>query len=102
MTEPTVQKSEFGALIDGTAESFKEHCANKDLGYVKGLKNYIVGAYQTLVKMKEDLIAKVRESSLPEDSEEMKTVRGIYTELMKLEEKSCLCTDIIKERELKD
>lgn len=95
-------KTEFGLLIDGTAESFREHCADKDLGYVSGLRNHIAGAYQTLVKIKEDLMGKIKEESLPEESDEMRTLKGIYVELMKLEEKSCLCVEIIKERELRD
>ena len=95
-------KTEFGILVDSTPEEFREHCADKNLGYVSSLRNYIAGAFQTLTKMKEDLIAKVNKENLPEDSEEVKTIKGIYVELMKLEQKSCLCVEIIKERELKD
>lgn len=94
--------TELGVLIDGTAEQFRDHCKDKDLGYVSGLKNHLAGVYQTFVKMKDDLIKKVKEEQLSEDSEEMKTIKGIYSELMKVEEKSCLCVEIIKERELKD
>lgn len=96
------EKTEFGMLVDGTPEQFREHCADKNLGYVSSLRNHIAGAYQTFTKMKEDLVEKVKANNLPEDSEEMKTIRGIYVELMKLEEKSCICVEIIKERELKD
>lgn len=96
------EKTEFGMLIDGTPEAFREHCADKNLGYVSSLRNQIAGAYQTFTKMKEDLISKVKAENLPEDSEEMKTIRGIYAELMKLEQKSCICVEIIKERQLKD
>ena len=96
------EKTEFGMLVDGTPEQFREHCANKNLGYVSSLRNHIAGAFQTLTKMKDDLVEKVKAENLPEDSEEMKTIRGIYVELMKLEEKSCICVEIIKERELKD
>lgn len=98
MTENT----EFGKLVDSTPEEFREHCADKNLGYVSSLRNHIAGAFQTLTKMKEDLVEKVKKENLPEDSEEMKTIRGIYVELMKLEQKSCICVEIIKERELKD
>lgn len=94
--------TELGVLIDGTAEQFRDHCRDKDLGYVSGLKNHLAGVYQTFIKMKDDLIKKVKEEQLAEDSEEMKTIKGIYSELMKIEEKSCLCVEIIKERELKD
>ncbi|MBR2724100.1 MAG: hypothetical protein IKB72_01475 [Ruminococcus sp.] len=94
--------TELGVLIDGTAEQFRDHCKDKDLGYVSGLKNHLAGVYQTFIKMKDDLIKKVKEEQLAEDSEEMKTIKGIYSELMKIEEKSCLCVEIIKERELKD
>lgn len=94
--------TELGVLIDGTAEQFRDHCKDKDLGYVSGLKNHLAGVYQTFIKMKDDLIKKVKEEQLAEDSEEMKTIKGIYSELMKIEEKSCLCMEIIKERELKD
>ena len=96
------EKTEFGMLVDSTPEEFIKHCADKNLGYVSSLRNYIAGAFQTLSKMKEDLIQKVKSENLSEDSEEMKTVRGIYVELMKLEQKACICVEIIKERELKD
>ena len=96
------EKTEFGKLVDSTPEEFREHCADKNLGYVSSLRNHIAGAFQTFTKMKEDLVEKVKKENLPEDSEEMKTIRGIYVELMKLEQKSCICVEIIKERELKD
>ena len=96
------EKTEFGMLVDSTPEEFREHCADKNLGYVSSLRNHIAGAFQTLTKMKEDLVTKVKEENLTEDSEEMKTIKGIYSELMKLEQKSCICVEIIKERELKD
>lgn len=95
------EKTEFGMLVDSTPEEFREHCADKDLGYVSSLRNYIAGAFQTLTKIKEDLMEKVKKENLPEDSEEMKTIKGIYAELLKLEHKSCICVEIIKERELK-
>lgn len=98
----TENTTELGVLIDGTAEQFRDHCKDKDLGYVSGLKNHLAGVYQTFIKMKDDLIKKVKEEQLAEDSEEMKNIKGIYLELMKIEEKSCLCVEIIKERELKD
>lgn len=97
-----VEKTEFGTLVDSTPEEFREHCADKNLGYVSSLRNYIAGAYQTLTKMKEDLVEKVKTNNLSNDSEEMKTIRGIYSELLKLEQKSCICVEIIKEREPKD
>ena len=96
------EKTEFGMLVDSTPEEFREHCADKNLGYVSSLRNQIAGAFQTFTKMKEDLVEKVKRENLPEDSEEMNTIKGIYAELMKLEQKSCICVEIIKERELKD
>lgn len=96
------EKTEFGILVDSTPEEFREHCADKNLGYVSSLRNQIAGAYQTFTKMKEDLVEKVKKDNLPESSEEMKTIKGIYVELMKLEQKSCICVEIIKERELRD
>lgn len=97
-----VEVTEFGKLIDGTAEEFREHCTDKNLGYVCSLRNHIAGTFQIFVTMKEDLLKRVKEGNLPEDSEEIKTIKGIYKELLKLEEKSCICAEIIKEREVKD
>ena len=97
-----IEKTEFGKLIDGSPEDFRKHCEDKDLGYVSSLRNYIAGCYQTFIKMKEDLVNKVVSESLPENSEEVATIKGIFAELMKLEEKSCICVEILKERELKD
>ena len=96
------EKTEFGKLVDSTPEEFREHCADKNLGYVSSLRNHIAGAFQTLTKMKDDLVEKVKKDNLTGDSAEMKTIQGIYAELMKLEQKSCICVEIIKERELKD
>lgn len=96
------EKTEFGILVDSSADDFREHCADKDLGYVSSFRNQIAGAFQMLIKVKDDLIAKVKADSLSEDSDEVKTIKSIYSELMKLEEKSCICVEIIKERELKD
>lgn len=95
-------KTEFGMLVDSTPEEFRAHCADKNLGYVSSLRNHIAGAFQTLTKMKDDLVEKVKKENLPEDSDEIKAIKGIYVELMKLEQKSCICVEIIKERELKD
>lgn len=94
--------SEIGKLIDGNSESFREHCADKDLGYVNSLRNHLAGIYQMFVKMKDDLIKKVKEQNLSEDSEECHTIEKIYSEMMKVEEKAALCVVISKERELKD
>ena len=96
------EKTEFGILVDSTPEEFREHCADKNLGYISSLRNQLAGAFQTFTKMKEDLVEKVKKENLPEDSEEMNTIKGIYSELLKLEQKSCICVEIIKERELKD
>ena len=98
----TDNSTELGVLIDGTSEQFREHCKDKDLGYVSSLRNHLAGVYQTFIKMKDDLIKKIKDENLSEDSEEMNTVKGIYSELMKIEEKSCLCVEILKERELRD
>lgn len=97
-----IEKTEFGTLVDSTPEEFREHFVGKDLGYVSSVRNYLAGAYQTFIKMKEDLIKKVKDEKLPEDSDEVKTIKGIYAELMKIEQKSCICVEIIKERELRD
>ena len=94
--------TEFGKLVDSSPEEFREHCADKNLGYISSLRNQIAGAYQTLIKMKEDLISKIKVKKLSESSKEVKTLKGIYNELMKLEEKACICVELIKERELKD
>lgn len=95
------ESTEFGRLVDGSSEEFIKFCADKDLGYVHSLRNQIAGAYQTLVRMKEDLVKKAKDEELSEDSEVMSTIKGIYAELIKLEDKASLCVQIIKERELK-
>lgn len=95
-------KTEFGILVDSTDEEFIKHCEGKDLGYVSSLRNHIAGAYQTFVAMKDELVKKIKNEGLSEDSEEVNTVKGIYAEMMKLEHKATLCVSIIKERSLKD
>ena len=95
-------KTDFGKLMDSSEEDFKAHCADKSVGYVSSLRNYIAGAYQTLVKMKDDLKEKIKTEGLSEDSEEMMTIKGIYANLIKLEQKATICAEICKERALKD
>ena len=94
--------SEFGKLIDGTSEEFREHCADKDLGYINSLRNQLAGTFQQLTKMKDDLLRKIKKEKLPKDSEEVKSIQGIYQQLMRVEEKACICVEIAKERQLKD
>ena len=97
-----IDNSEFGKLIDGSQDKFRKHCADKDLGYVMSLRNHIRSVYEVLVKMKDELRDKISQSQVSKDSEEWKTFKGMYVELMKLEEKACVCTEIIKEREMED
>ena len=94
--------SEIGKLVDGSAESFREHCVDKDLGYVNSLRNHLAGVYQTFIKMKDDLIVKIKDQNIPKGASEYTALNGIYAEMMKVEEKSAICVEIAKERELKD
>ena len=98
MTEERIENSEFGNLIDGSLDDFLSHCKDKNLGYVMSLKNSIAGSYQTLLKVRESLIDKIKQEDLKENSEEMQTLKGVYLEIMRLEEKACACADIIKEK----
>lgn len=95
-------QTEFGILMDSTDEDFRQHCRASSLGYVRSLRNYISGAYQMLVQMKDELVVKIEENKLTEDSEETKTVKGIYLNLIKLEQKATICVEVEKEKELKD
>ena len=52
--------------------------------------------------MKDDLMDKINDEGLSKDSEEMMTLKGIYGNLIKLEQKSTICAEICKERALKD
>ena len=96
------EKTEFGVLVDCSDEEFKKHCEGKNIGYVTSLRNHIAGVYQTFVEMKKDLIEKVKADNLGEDSEEVKTIKGIFAELLKLEHKALLCNEIINGLQLSD
>lgn len=95
------EKSEIGLLIDGTPENFQEHCKDKDLGYVSSLKNHLAGTYEVMTQIKNDLVNKIKEEGLSKDSEECKTLQGLYAEMLKVEEKATLCHNLITERSLK-
>lgn len=90
-----MDEEKFSNLIDCSEEEFSEYCSDKSLGYLLSFKLFLASAYQNIVSIKEDLVKKIKDESLPEDSAEVRLLNKIYVELMKLEHRILLCNSFI-------
>ena len=92
--------SELGQLIDCTEEEFRNFCADKDLGYVSSFHNLMVQTFNEVQKLKDELVAKMCKSP-DRNPEEQNVLNGIYSKLMRIEQRVFILRDIIKDREIK-
>lgn len=93
--------TELGQLIDSTPEEFREHCRDKDLGYICGLSNLMKGTYDQVARMKDDLVTLLK--GKPESSrtpEEKNTLNGLYAKLFAIEQKTLILQELHDERVL--
>ena len=93
-------KSELGQLIDCTEEEFRNFCADKDLGYVSSFHNLMVQTFNEVQKLKDELVTKMCKSS-DKNSEEQNVLNGVYSKLMRIEQRVFILREIIKDREIK-
>lgn len=93
--------SELGAVIDMSIENFKSFCADKDMGYLKGLENLMTLTYNNLQQMREDIRVKVQKRELTvEDSTEV--VKGLHSKMMRVEERVFTVRELQTNRSIKD
>ena len=93
--------TELGQLIDCTEEEFREFCKDKDLGYVQSFHNLMVQTFNEVQKLKDELVTFL--SSKPKDArteEEKTTLEGLYSKLMRVEQRVFILREIIKERQI--
>ena len=83
--------TDMGQLIDCTEEEFREFCKDKDLGYVSGMHNLMVQTFNEVQKLKDEL---------EQTDEEKSTLEGLYSKLMRIEQRVFILREIIKERKI--
>ena len=91
--------SELGQLIDCTEEEFHKFCSDKDLGYISSFHNLMVQTYNEVQKIKDELVQKMSQSANP-GTEEQNILNGLYSKLLRVEQRVFILRDIIKSRQL--
>ena len=91
----------IGQIVDQPIEEFKKSLEEQhtNVGTMNNLIHYLNGAYADL-RQRKDTIMKSLESEdiTPKDRKEIdRTVKGIYAELIKIEEKVTYLQDKVKE-----
>ena len=92
--------SELGYLIDCTEEEFHKFCMDKDLGYISSFHNLMVQTYNEVQKIKDELVEKMCKTS-EKSPEEQEVLNGLYSKLLRIEQRVFILREIIKSRELK-
>lgn len=93
--------TELGQLIDCTEEEFREFCKDKDLGYISSFHNLMVQTFNEVQKVKDELIAYMGKKPVEEQTDEEKsTLQGLYSKLMRVEQRVFILREIIEERKI--
>lgn len=93
--------TEMGQLIDCTEEEFREFCKDKDLGYISSLHNLMVQTFNEVQKLKDELVSLISKKSTSDQTDEEKsTLNGLYSKLLRIEQRVFILREIIKERKI--
>ena len=94
--------TELGQLIDCTEEEFKEYCNDKDVGYLSSFHNLMVQMFNEVQKLKDELVSKIaKESKFREQTpEEKSTLEGLYSKMLRIEQRVFILRDLIKSRSI--
>ena len=93
--------TDMGQLIDCTEEEFREFCKDKDLGYVSGMHNLMVQTFNEVQKLKDELVSMLAKKRKEEQTDEEKsTLEGLYSKLMRIEQRVFILREIMKERNI--
>lgn len=93
--------TEMGQLIDCTEEEFREFCKDKDLGYISSLHNLMVQTFNEVQKLKDELVTLIsKKSPADQTDEEKSTLQGLYSKLMRIEQRVFILREIIEERKI--
>lgn len=88
------EESSFSDLIDSTGDDFRVFCGNKDLGYLSSLHNFLVQTYEQVRSVKDELVRKMAAKEIPTTDESKYTLNGLYSKLLKIEEKVFIVREI--------
>lgn len=91
-------KTELGQLIDCTEEEFREFCSDKDLGYLSSFHNLMVQTYNEVQEVKDEFV-KALAKKVERDPKEQSILEGLYSKLMRIEQRVFILRDIIKVRQ---
>lgn len=93
--------NEIGKLIDCTEEEFREYCSDKDLGYISSFHNLMVQTFNEVQKLKDELVQKLaHKESVDRTPEEQSTLEGLYSKLLRIEQRVYILREIIKARQI--
>lgn len=93
--------TEMGQLIDCTEEEFREFCKDKDLGYISSLHNLMVQTFNEVQKLKDELVTLISKKSTNDQTDEEKsTLQGLYSKLLRIEQRVFILREIIEERKI--
>lgn len=93
--------TELGQLIDCTEEEFREFCKDKDLGYVSSFHNLMTQTFNEVQKIKNELVEVISRKPKSERTEEEQDIlHGLYSKLMRIEQRVFILREIMKERRL--
>lgn len=93
--------TELGQLIDCTEEEFREFCKDKDLGYISSFHNLMVQTFNEVQKIKDELVAHMGSKPVENQTDEEKsTLQGLYSKLMRVEQRVFILREVIEERKI--
>lgn len=92
--------TELGQLIDCTEEEFRKFCEDKDLGYISSFHNLMVQTFNEVQKLKDELVTKMSKS-VDKNPQEQTALNGLYSKLLRIEQRVFILREIKKTRELK-
>lgn len=79
----------IGRIVDMNIEDFKKELVNQkiSIGVLNNLKLNLTGAFNELLLRKESIVKSVTSGDIILDDETTKVMNGLYSEMMKIEEK---------------
>ena len=95
--------TELGQLIDCTEEEFRYYCKDKDLGFLSSFHNLMVKTFNEVQSIKDELVAKLAEEykSREQTPEEKSTLDGLYSKMLRIEQRVFILRELIKSRAIK-
>ena len=92
------ERSELEKIIDSSIEDFSKAMKNQNIGTIKMLVSVLSNTYSQLVEMKNAII---KNDEIPLEKKR-ETIGGIYSELLKIEEKVIFLKSLEKTLQLSD